>query len=286
MLYISQSGTPENTMYKLIHAHHALNDDTTIADDMYVGECQDASKFNKDLVQGNLLMCRYSMRFVLGLSSINQALETAKNLSAVGVVFPMNPSVNGFQLNPIPMKIPSIIIPFANDSKILLEYYNSSLEKDGTSEKIVKLGAVASINGGLTASYSNVSPSVIYYSARGPDPEDSLPHESDIFKPNLVAPGSLIWAGWSSVATDSDEFLGENFAIMSGTGMTAPHVTGLAAVIKQKFPNFSPAAIGSALSTTTSLYDNSGKPIVAPRSYPSPELNQSPATLLIWGVVL
>ncbi|PNX65271.1 hypothetical protein L195_g062509, partial [Trifolium pratense] len=29
-------------MYKLIHAHHALNDDTTIADDMYVGECQDA----------------------------------------------------------------------------------------------------------------------------------------------------------------------------------------------------------------------------------------------------
>jgi hypothetical protein len=105
-------------MYKLIHAHHALNDDTTIADDMYVGECQDASKFNKDLVQGNLLMCSYTMRFVLGLSSINQALETAKNLSAAGVVFPMNPSVNGFQLNPIPMKIPSIIISFANDSKV------------------------------------------------------------------------------------------------------------------------------------------------------------------------
>jgi hypothetical protein len=110
-------------MYKLIHAHHALNDDTTIADDMYVGECQDASKFNKDLVQGNLLMCRYSMRFVLGLSSINQALETAKNLSAVGVVFPMNPSVNGFQLNPIPMKIPSIIIPFANDSKVHFPFF-------------------------------------------------------------------------------------------------------------------------------------------------------------------
>ncbi|PNX83943.1 subtilisin-like protease-like protein, partial [Trifolium pratense] len=96
--------TSENTMYKLIHAHHALNDDTTIADDMYVGECQDASKFNKDLVQGNLLMCSYTMRFVLGLSSINKALETAMNLSAAGVVFPMNPSVNGFELNPIPMK--------------------------------------------------------------------------------------------------------------------------------------------------------------------------------------
>ncbi|WJX47425.1 hypothetical protein P8452_34117 [Trifolium repens] len=270
--------TSENTMYKLIHAHHALNDDTTIVDDMYVGECQDASKFNKDLVQGNLLMCSYTMRFVLGLSSINKALETAMNLSAAGVVFPMNPSVDGFELNPIPMKIPGIIIPFANDSKILLEYYNSSIEKDGTSEKIVKLGAFASINGGLTASYSNVAPSVMYYSARGPDPEDSFPHEADILKPNLVAPGSLIWAAWSSVATDSDEFLGENFAMMSGTSMAAPHVAGLAAIIKQKFPNFSPAAIASSLSTTASLNDNSGKPITAQRTYPSPDLNKSPAT--------
>ncbi|KAL5053581.1 hypothetical protein RYX36_034263 [Vicia faba] len=271
-------GTSENTMYTLIHAHHALNDDTTIADDMYVGECQDSSKFNKDLVQGNLLMCSYSMRFVLGLSSIKQAVETATNLSAAGVVFPMNPSVNGFQLNPTPMKIPGIIIPFANDSKILLEYYNSSLEKDSTSEKIVKLGAVASINGGLTASYNNVAPNVMYYSARGPDPEDNFPHEADILKPNLVAPGSFIWAAWSSVATDSDEFLGENFAMLSGTSMAAPHVAGLAALVKQKFPNFSPAAIGSALSTTASLSDNSGKPITAQRSYPSPDLNQSPAT--------
>lgn len=92
--------------------------------------------------------------------------------------------------------------------QILLQYYNSSLEKDGISEKIVKLGAVASISGGLMASYNNVAPTVMYYSARGPDPEDSFPHEADILKPNLVAPGSFIWAAWSSVATDSDEFLG------------------------------------------------------------------------------
>lgn len=66
--------------------------------------------------------------------------------------------------------------------------------------------------------------------------------------------------------------------MLSGTSMAAPHVAGLAALVKQKFPNFSPAAIGSALSTTASLSDNSGKPIMAQRSYPSPDLNQSPAT--------
>ena len=31
----------------------------------------------------------------------------------------------------------------------------------------------------------------MYYSTRGPDLEDSLPHEADIMKPNLVAPRNL-----------------------------------------------------------------------------------------------
>ncbi|RDX60195.1 Subtilisin-like protease SBT2.2, partial [Mucuna pruriens] len=271
-------GTYENKMFKLIHARHALNKTTTVADDMYIDECQDASKLNQDLVQGNLLICSYSVQFMLGLSTIKQALETAMNLSAVGVVFSMDPFVTDFQLYPVPMKMPGIIIPSANDSKILLQYYNSSLEIDGDSKKIVKFGAVASIGGGLEANYNNEAPKVVYYSARGPDPEDSLPHEADIMKPNLVAPGNLIWAAWSSVATDSVEFLGENFAMMSGTSMAAPHVAGLAALVKQKFPNFSPAAIGSALSTTASLYDNNGRSIMAQRSYPSLNLNLSPAT--------
>lgn len=71
--------------------------------------------------------------------------------------------------------------------------------------------------------------------------------------------------------------------MMSGTSMSAPHVAGLAALIKQKFPNFSPAAIGSALSTTASQYDKSGGPIMAQRSYASPDLNQSPATSFDMG---
>jgi len=105
-------------MFKLIHARHALNKTTRVAADMYIGECQDGSIFNQDLVKGNLLICSYSVRFVLGLSTIKQALETAMNLSAVGIVFSMDPFVTSFQLNPVPMKIPGIIISSANDSKV------------------------------------------------------------------------------------------------------------------------------------------------------------------------
>nr|XP_016444836.1 PREDICTED: subtilisin-like protease SBT2.3 [Nicotiana tabacum] len=265
-----------DSMYTLVMAIHALND--TAANDMYVGECQDASSFNQTLVQGNLLVCSYSVRFVLGLSTIKQALETAKNLSAAGVVFYLDPFVIGFQINPTPMRLPGIIIPSANDSEILLQYYNSSLDQDEVTKKIIRFGAVACISGGLNANFSLSAPKVMFYSARGPDPEDSFLDDADILKPNLVAPGNSIWAAWSSGGMESVEFEGEDFAMMSGTSMAAPHIAGLAALIKQKFPSLSPAAIGSALSTTASLYDNNGGPILAQRAYANPDSNQSPAT--------
>ncbi|KAE8710984.1 hypothetical protein F3Y22_tig00110317pilonHSYRG00047 [Hibiscus syriacus] len=271
-------GTDTDKMYTLISAVHALNNDTILAKDMHVGECQDSSYFNEELIQGNLLICSYSIRFVLGLSTIKQALETAKNLGAAGVVFYMDPFVIGFQLNPTPLETPGIIIPSPEDSKILLQYYNSSLERNGLTRKISRFGAVAIISGGLKANYSITAPKVMYYSARGPDPEDSFLDDADIMKPNLIAPGNMIWAAWSSLGMDSVEFQGESFAMMSGTSMAAPHIAGLAALIKQKFPHFSPAAIASALSTTASLYDNSGGPIMSHRTYANPDVNQSPAT--------
>lgn len=271
-------GTDKDTMYKLVSALDVLNNDTSISKDMYVGECQDSTNFDPDHVQGNLLLCSYSIRFVLGLSTIQQALETANNLSAAGIVFYMDPFVIGFQLNPTPLKMPGIIIPTSDDSKILLQYYNSSVERDGQTKQVVTFGATASILGGLKANYSFSAPKVMYYSARGPDPEDSSLTNADILKPNLVAPGNFIWAAWSSVGTDSMEFEGENFAMMSGTSMAAPHIAGLAALIKQNFPSFSPSAIASALSTTASLYDKNGGLIMAQRAYANPDQNQSPAT--------
>ncbi|KAL8108567.1 subtilisin-like protease SBT2.3 [Apium graveolens] len=270
-------GTKNASMYTMVSAVHALND-TAAADNMYVGECQDPNSLNQDIIQGNLLICSYSIRFVLGMSSIKQALSTAKNLSAVGVVFYLDPFVIGYQLNPVPMAIPGIILSSPDDSKILLQYYNSSLNRDALTQKIIKFGAVASISGGVKATFSNSVPKVMFYSARGPDPEDKFLDDADILKPNLVAPGNLIWSAWSSHGTDSAEFLGEEFAMLSGTSMAAPHVAGLAALIKMKFPSFSPSAIGSALSTTASLNDKNGQLMMAQRAYSNPDLNQSPAT--------
>ncbi|EFH41618.1 subtilase family protein [Arabidopsis lyrata subsp. lyrata] len=271
--------TDDGKMYKMISAFHALNKSTSVDRDMYVGECQDYENYDQDLVSGNLLICSYSARFVLGLSTIKQALDVAKNLSAIGVVFYIDPYVLGFEINPTPMDMPGIIIPSVEDSKvILLKYYNSSLQRDGTTKEIVSFGAVAAIEGGLNANFNNRAPKVMYYSARGPDPEDNSFNDADILKPNLVAPGNSIWGAWSSASTDSTEFEGEKFAMMSGTSMAAPHVAGVAALIKQTYPQFTPSQIASALSTTALLNDNKGGPIMAQRTYSNPDQSLYTAT--------
>jgi hypothetical protein len=44
--------------------------------------------------------------------------------------------------------------------------------------------------------------------------------------------------------------------------MSAPHLSGIAALIKSKYPEWSPAAIKSAIMTTADTTDRSGKPIL------------------------
>ena len=80
------------------------------------------------------------------------------------------------------------------------------------------------------------------FSSRGPGP---VP---DIFKPDLTAPGINILAGSTPDAVNSVS--GELFAFLSGTSMAAPHISGVAALLKQGHPDWSPAAIKSALMTT------------------------------------
>ena len=81
------------------------------------------------------------------------------------------------------------------------------------------------------------------FSARGPAP---IP---DILKPDVTAPGVNILAGFSPDSAYS--IPGENFAYLSGTSMSTPHVAGVAALLRQAHPDWPPMAIKSALMTTT-----------------------------------
>lgn len=80
------------------------------------------------------------------------------------------------------------------------------------------------------------------FSARGPAP---VP---DILKPDLTAPGINILAGFTPDAANAAS--GENFAFLSGTSMSTPHVAGVAALLLQAHPEWTPPLIKSALMTS------------------------------------
>jgi hypothetical protein len=86
---------------------------------------------------------------------------------------------------------------------------------------------------------------------------------AEVLKPNVMAPGNLVWGAWSPTSNALPEIQGEEYALLSGTSMAAPHVAGVAALIKQRHPTWSPAMVMSAIMTTADVTDRSGRPLMA-----------------------
>jgi subtilisin family serine protease len=112
-------------------------------------------------------------------------------------------------------------------------------------------GATASLSAGVQT-FGAKAPQVAAFSSRGP----ALSGAGDLLKPDIMAPGVDILAGVSPDGHD-----GRLFDFVSGTSMSSPHIAGLAALVIQKHPKWSPMAVKSALMTTASVKDNKNQPI-------------------------
>ncbi|PZG14031.1 S8 family serine peptidase [Nonomuraea aridisoli] len=85
------------------------------------------------------------------------------------------------------------------------------------------------------------APYIADFSSRGPLNAGG----GDVLKPDLTAPGQDILAAFAPPGAN-----GLEFNLSSGTSMAAPHIAGLAALLKDLHPDWSPMAIKSALMTS------------------------------------
>ncbi|WP_222853373.1 S8 family peptidase [Fodinicola acaciae] len=144
-------------------------------------------------------------------------------------------------------------------------------DTDGAAVKAYANGnanATASLSAG-TKVVGAAAPQVAAFSSRGP----ALSGEGDLLKPDIMAPGVDVLAAVSPVSHHRD------YDFESGTSMAAPHITGLATLIRQLHPKWSPMMVKSALMTTASTVDNKGNPIpdAGPFDYGSGEVTPNSA---------
>ncbi|CAN7126226.1 unnamed protein product [Brassica rapa subsp. narinosa] len=249
--------TRPHKMYTLVSANDVLLDSSVSK--YNPSDCQRPEVFNKKLVEGKILLCGYSFNFVVGTASIKKVVATVKHLGAAGFVLVVENVSPGTKFDPVPSAVPGILITDVSKSMDLIDYYNVSTSRDWTG-RVKSFNAQGSIGDGLAPVLHKSSPQVALFSARGPNTKDFSFQDADLLKPDILAPGYLIWAAWCPNGTDEANYVaGEGFALISGTSMAAPHIAGIAALVKQKHPRWSPAAIKSALMTTSKVVDRAGR---------------------------
>jgi subtilisin family serine protease len=193
----------------------------------------------REEIRGKMVICD---RGVNGRSEKGEAVKEAGGVAMILANTEINQEEDSIDVH----LLPATLIGYT-ESVLLKAYVNATVKPK------------ARIIFGGTVIGRSRAPEVAQFSARGP----SLANPS-ILKPDMIAPGVNIIAAWpqnlgpTGLPYDSRRV---NFTVMSGTSMSCPHVSGITALIRSAYPNWSPAAIKSALMTTADLYDRQGKAI-------------------------
>ncbi|GJP35319.1 hypothetical protein CLOM_g19822 [Closterium sp. NIES-68] len=108
----------------------------------------------------------------------------------------------------------------------------------------------------------SAAPTVATFSSSGPlvrpwTVSQGAEATNAILKPDIIGPGVALFSAW----VGSDVGSKGSYAQLSGTSMATPHLAGIAALIMQKYPSWSPAQVMSAIMTTAITTNTAGTAI-------------------------
>ncbi|CAM0943717.1 unnamed protein product [Alopecurus aequalis] len=194
-------------------------------------------KLNATIVTGKIVLCE---------PGVNARAEKGLAVKLAGGAGAILASTQAFGLQAIssPHVHPTTAVPFASAEKI--KKYIST-QKSPTATILFR---------GTVVGSTPPSPRMASFSSRGPNFR-----APEIFKPDVTAPGVDILAAWTGANSPTELDIDPRrvqYNIISGTSMSCPHVSGIAALLRQTRPEWSPAAIKSALMTTAYNMDNAG----------------------------
>ncbi|KAK2989132.1 hypothetical protein RJ640_027206 [Escallonia rubra] len=205
--------------------------------------CGEGSLNNSD-VKGHVVLCQMG-----GGIGIYKKGKTVKDAGGAAMIL-MNEEADGESTIAEFNALPATQVGYTAGSKIMA-YINSTSLPTAT---IQFKGTVIGVP---------YAPEVTFFSSRGP----SLASPG-ILKPDIIGPGVSVLAAWPFDAINSRKEASA-FYILSGTSMSCPHLSGIAALLKSAHPSWSPAVIKSAIMTTADLLNLDGKPIVDQRLLPA-----------------
>ncbi|XVE76005.1 hypothetical protein DITRI_Ditri12bG0137900 [Diplodiscus trichospermus] len=207
----------KNKMYPFSNGAHAAN----LTGNKYgnISAC-DYGTLSKDKVKGKVVYC---------LGEAGQDF-TIKSLGGAGTIMAIAEPVDYYFL----ALTPATTVVRSTTGDKLDRYINSTKNPQVVIYK--------------SRTVHMTAPFVASFSSRGPQLRNS-----NILKPDITAPGLNILAAYPKLISITGEPTDRRYSafnFMSGTSMACPHASAAAAYVMSFHPNWSPAAVKSALMTT------------------------------------
>ncbi|KAL3849498.1 hypothetical protein ACJIZ3_011380 [Penstemon smallii] len=199
---------------------------------------------NNTNVRGKVVLCHVDVF----TSPISQG-EAVRDAGGVAMIL-VNGQRQGFSTSADAHVLPATNLNYEDGLKVLA-YVNST--STPTAAILFKGTIIGDRNSPMVASFSSRGPSLA---------------SPGILKPDILGPGVNILAAWPT-SLENNNNTKNTFNIISGTSMSCPHLSGVAALLKSSHPNWSPAAIKSAIMTTADVINLENQQIEDERHQPA-----------------